>query len=183
MAKETEINQKTLEQYVDKTRKFPRMRSIFWLLRCTDAFSKFASYEIKKTGDTHSRIRIAIMEFILKHPNGVSQQAIADYTGRTKQAITVAIDVLEKRGHVKRFTSNNNRRVYSVRITQAGIEHLYAVLPHTVEMCNEALSPLSDTEVDQLLSLVMKVTKNIWKKTEDQSSEIEETEAELSIKE
>lgn len=173
MAKDTEINQKTLEQYVDKTRKYPRMRSMFWLLRCTDAFSRFATFEIKKKGDTHSRIRIAIMEFLLKHPNGVSQQEIANYTGRTKQAITVAIDVLEKRGHVKRYTSNNNRRVYSVRITQAGIEHLYSVLPHTVEMCNEALSPLSDAEVDQLLSLVMRVTKNIWQKAENLVSENE----------
>jgi DNA-binding MarR family transcriptional regulator len=170
---ENELNLKILNQYIDSTRKYPRMRSIFWMLRCTDAFSKYASYEIKKTGDTHSRIRIAIMEFLLKYPNGVSQQAIAKYTGRTKQAITVAIDVLEKKGHVKRFSSNNNRRVYSVRITQAGIEHLYAVLPHTLEMCNEALSSLTDAEVDQLLSLVIRVTKNLWQKTESQISENE----------
>jgi DNA-binding MarR family transcriptional regulator len=173
MTEETEINRKILDQYVDKTRKYPRMRSVFWLLRCTDAFSRYASVEIGKTGDKHSRIRIAIMEFLLKYPNGVSQQAIAKYAGRTKQAITVAIDVLEKSGHVKRFSTNNNRRAYSVRITQAGVEHLNKVLPHTVEMCNEALSLLSDEEVDQLLSLVMKVTKNIWQKTEDQVSENE----------
>jgi DNA-binding MarR family transcriptional regulator len=171
MTEEAEINRKLLDQYVDKTRKYPRMRSVFWLLRCTDAFSRFARLEVAKTGDKHSRIRIAIMEFLLKYPNGVSQQSIAKYTGRTKQAITVAIDVLEKSGHVKRFSTNSNRRAYSVRITQAGVEHLNKVLPHTIEMCNEALSPLNDEEVDQLLALVMRVTKNIWQKTENQVSD------------
>jgi DNA-binding MarR family transcriptional regulator len=120
--------------------------------------------EVGEKGD--NRTVIAVLQLLLEYPKGVSQQAIAKHTGRTKQAITVAIDKLEKKGHVIRASDNNDRRVNVIRLTLNGVDHLREVFPHTVTMSNEALASLNDTEVDQLLSIVKKLTKNMWQKIE-----------------
>lgn len=156
-----------LAQYIDITRQFPKVRSFFWLLRCADALNKFASMEVGKHGD--NRIGIAVLQILIKCPDGISQQAIAKKTGRTKQAIVGAIDNLEKKGHVIRSSRSDDRRVNSIRITKCGIEYLSKVFPNTVNMCNEALDSLTDTEVEQLLYLVKKLTKSMWNKIENQS--------------
>lgn len=156
-----------LAQYIEKVRKYPRVRSLFWLLRCADAVDKYAGMEVGLHGD--SRIGIAVLQILLKHPGGVSQQTIATQTGRTKQTINVAIDNLEKKGYVTRLSDHVDRRTNSVRITKKGIDHLSEVFPHTVEWCGVALSSLNDTEIEQFLSIVIKVTKKVWDEIENKS--------------
>ncbi|MBP1707476.1 MAG: Winged helix DNA-binding domain, partial [Chloroflexi bacterium] len=99
--------------------------------------------------------------------------AIAKQTGRTKQAIAVVIDNLEKKGQVTRSSIDNDRRTNSIQITKDGIDYLSKVFPNTVEMCNAALSSLKDEEVDQLLSLVTKLTQSLWQKIESPAPENE----------
>ena len=156
---------RVLDLYIDNVRRFPKVRSFFWLLRCADALDKYAGMEVGKNGD--NRIGIAVLQILLKFPGGISQQAIAKQTGRTKQAIVAAIDNLEKKGRAVRSSATGDRRVNSIRITKEGIDHLSEVFPHTVEMCDEALSNLSDAEIEQLLSIIMKLTKSIWQKIEN----------------
>jgi MarR family transcriptional regulator, transcriptional regulator for hemolysin len=158
---------KALAKYVTKARRFPRIRSFFWLLRCADALNKYASMEVGGDGD--SRTELAMLQVLLKYPDGISQQAIANETGRAKQMIVVATDNLEKKGYAIRSSNTDDRRIKSILITKEGIDHLSEVFPHTVKMCDEALTSLSDLEVEQLLSLIMKLTKNIWQKIEKQS--------------
>jgi DNA-binding MarR family transcriptional regulator len=146
-------------QYVDNARRFPRIRLFFWLLRCTDAIDKFANTEVAKKGD--NRTGLSVLQILLEHPDGISQQEIAKQTGRTKQAIVVAIDNLAKKGHVIRCSDDNDRRVNSIRITKEGLDHLAGVFPHTIKMCNDALSALSDSEIEELQPLIVKLTNSL----------------------
>jgi DNA-binding MarR family transcriptional regulator len=157
-----------LAHYIEKVRKYPRVRSLFWLLRCADAVDKYAGMEVGMHGD--SRIGIAVLQILLKHPSGVSQQSIARQTGRTKQTINVAINNLEKKNYVIRFSDSSDRRTNSIRITKEGIDHLSEVFPHTVEWCGVALSTLNDTEIEQFLSIVIKVSKKVWQEIESKST-------------
>jgi DNA-binding MarR family transcriptional regulator len=154
----------TVAQYVEKVRRYPRIRSFFWLLRCSDALDKYASMEVGENGD--NRTGLAVLQILLDYPEGIPQQAIANQTGRTKQTIVVAIDKLAREGHVIRCPDDRDRRINNIKITQKGLDHLGEVFPHTVKMCNEALSSLSDSEVDELISLIIKLTKNLWEKVE-----------------
>jgi len=151
-------------RYVENTRRLPRIRSFFWLLRCADALNKYAGMEVGSKGD--SRTGLAVLQILLKYPDGISQQNIAKQTLRTKQLIVMTIDKLEKKGYVLRSSNNVDRRVNYIRITRKGIDHLNKVFPHTVKMCDEALSSLSDVEIEQLLPLAIKITKSLWKRTE-----------------
>lgn len=117
-----------------------------------------------------SRTGLAVLQILLKYPDGIPQQGIAKQTGRTKQLIVMAIDKLEKKGYVLRSSNSNDRRVNIIRITQEGIDHLNEVFPHTIAMCDEALSSLSDAEIEQFLPLAIKLTKNLWHKIEGPSS-------------
>lgn len=155
---------KTTARYINNARQIPRVRSFFWLLRCADALNKYAGLEVGTKGD--SRTGLAVLQILIKHPEGISQQGIAKQTGRTKQLIVLAIDKLEEKGYVLRHSLNNDRRVNFIRITNAGIEHLNEVFPHTVTMCDQALSSLSDEEIEQLLPLTIKLTKSLWEKLE-----------------
>jgi MarR family 2-MHQ and catechol resistance regulon transcriptional repressor len=157
--------------YVDNARRLPRVRSFFWLLRCADALNKYASLEVGTKGD--SRTGLAVLQILIQHPEGISQQGIAKETGRTKQLIVLAIDKLEGKGYVLRDSLSSDRRVNFIRITDAGIAHLNEVFPHTVAMCDQALSSLDDSDVQQLLPLIRKLTKGLWEKLKTMSPENE----------
>jgi MarR family 2-MHQ and catechol resistance regulon transcriptional repressor len=155
--------------YVDNARRLPHVRSFFWLLRCADVLNKYAGLEVGTKGD--SRTGIAVLQILIQHPDGISQQGIAKETGRTKQLIVLAIDKLEEKGYVVRDSLSSDRRVNFIRITDAGIAHLNEVFPHTVAMCDQALSSLDDEEVQQLLPLIIKLTKGLWQKLKAMSPE------------
>jgi MarR family 2-MHQ and catechol resistance regulon transcriptional repressor len=148
--------------YVDNARRLPRVRSFFWLLRCADALNKYASLEVGSKGE--SRTGLAVLQILIRHPEGIAQQGIAEQTGRTKQLIVLAIDKLEEKGYVTRDSLNSDRRVNYIRITNAGIEHLKEVFPHTVTMCDQALSSLTDAQVQQLIPITEELTKGLWTK-------------------
>ena len=78
---ETETGRK-LAEYVDNVRKVPRINSFFWLLRCADAMNKLADMEVGMKGD--NRTGLAVLQMLLKYPEGISQQTLAKKTGRTK---------------------------------------------------------------------------------------------------
>ncbi len=152
-----------VDQYVNNVKQFPRVRSFFWLLRCADVLNKYATMEVGTKGVT--RTGLAVLQILIRYPEGVPQQTIAKETGLTKQAIVVAIDNLVKKGHVIRCTDIRDRRANSIRITQEGLDFLGEVFPHTLNMCHEALASLSDAEIDQLLPLIIKLTTTMWQKT------------------
>jgi DNA-binding MarR family transcriptional regulator len=157
-------NQGILSQYINKTKNFPSIRLFFWLLRCADVLDKYAGIEAESKGI--SRTGLSIMQILLKYPDGIPQQIIAKRANRTKQAIAISIDNLVKKGFVKRFPDKKDRRINSIRITKEGLDFLRDVFPHTIKMCDEALSCLSSTEMEQLLLIIPTLTKSLWQKTE-----------------
>ncbi len=163
MRKEPANNYQILAQYIDNARKFPRVRSFFWLLRCADVLNKYTSLKAEDKGV--SRTGLSILQILLKYPDGVSQQIIAQQTDRTKQAVTISIDNLVKKGFVLRCLDNQDRRINTIRITKEGLDFLRNVFPHTIEMSHEALSCLNDVEIEELLTIIPKLTKNLMQKT------------------
>jgi MarR family transcriptional regulator, 2-MHQ and catechol-resistance regulon repressor len=156
-------------EYIDNARRIPRVRSFFWLLRCADTLDKYASMEIGKKGD--SRTGLAVLQILLKYPEGVSQQSIAKQIGRTKQLIVNAIDKLERKGYLMRSSLSTDRRVNYIYITEVGVEHINKVFVHTVAMCDKALSSLSDEEIEKLLPLIKQLTKGLWQRMKIQPPE------------
>ena len=158
-------------KYIDNTGRYPRVRLFFRLLTFADTLNKYAGMEVRKKGD--NRTGLAVLQILLKYPDGISQQEIARQTGRTKQAIVMAINKLEQKKYLQRHSNSHDKRMNSVIITQEGIDHLNEVFPHTLAMCDNVLSAFSAEEIDQLIALNRKLTKRLWEQIEAESPELE----------
>ena len=160
--KDDEPVHKAAFQYHNKSKKYPQVHLLLWLLAFTNVLDKYTDGEMGKIDNNWTGFNILIN--LLEYPHGISQQGIAKLIGRTKQAIVVAIDKLEDKGYVKRGENKDDRRVNFIRITPKGIDYLNNVFPHTLAMCNEALSLLGEVEMEQMLHLTIKITKNLRQK-------------------
>jgi len=86
----------------------------------------------------------------------------------------MAIDKLEQKRFLQRRLNNIDRRTNSIFITQEGIDHLNEVFPHTLAMCNSVLLSFCAEEIDQFITLTIKLTKRLWQQIEAESSEFEQ---------
>ena len=68
------------------------------------------------------RTGLAMLQILLRYPDGISQQAIAKQMGRTKQTIVVAIDKLEQRNYLQRRSNSSDRRI-TVMVWLADIDY------------------------------------------------------------
>lgn len=163
MLKDDHNRHQQLAKYIARVAQFPRMRLFFWLLLCSDSLNKYATKEVGDKGV--SRTMLAVLQISIKYPNGISQQTIANETGRTKQAIALAIDNMVKKNYVTRCSDSNDRRINFIRITKEGLDFLSEVFPHTVAMCNKAFSTYSDSEINELIPVIKQLAKNLKQKT------------------
>jgi DNA-binding MarR family transcriptional regulator len=88
---------------------------------------------------------------------GVSQQELARRLRMHASRLVAVIDALERRGLVARETNAEDRRIYSLRLTEAGREALAAIgrvaRAHEEAMCEG----LSGPERSQLAGLLTKI--------------------------
>jgi len=88
-----------------------------------------------------------ILRFLGRSP-GISQQNLARALDMHASRLVAVIDALEKRALVVREANANDRRIYSLRLTDAGSEML-----HNESMC----AGLNSAERTQLTELLQRV--------------------------
>ncbi len=94
---------------------------------------------------------------LLGRSPGLSQQDLAKRLDMHASRLVGVIDALEKRGLVAREPNPEDRRVYALRLTDAGREAL-AAIGHVARAHNEEIcSGLSDAEREQLRALLEKI--------------------------
>jgi DNA-binding MarR family transcriptional regulator len=96
---------------------------------------------------------------LLGRSPGIIQQELAKRLDMHASRLVAVIDELEKRGLVARETNPADRRVYSLRLTQTGIDALAAIgavaRTHNEAICNG----LDDSERLQLAALLGKIAE------------------------
>src|SRR6202790_4745975 len=76
-------------------------------------------------------------------------------------ALTRVIDQLEARGLVQRERSREDRREVQLRLTDAGIETVAALVPSVVDKLNFALRDFSRAEASELNRLLIKLITSL----------------------
>lgn len=88
---------------------------------------------------------------------GISQQELAHRLNMHASRLVAVIDVLEERGLVARAVNSEDRRIYSLHLTEGGKEALRAIArvarAHEDALC----TGLSETERSQLARLLHKI--------------------------
>ncbi len=94
---------------------------------------------------------------LLRQSPGISQQQLAETLGMHASRLVAVIDALESRKLVARAPNPEDRRVYSLRLTDRGADMLAEIgriaLTHNELMC----SGLKSSEAEELSTLLQKI--------------------------
>ena len=83
--------------------------------------------------------------------------ALAEKTGVTRATMTGLLDGLEQSGLVQRIYSQTDRRSVQIKLTDAGLARLDAVMPDyysRLKMCMAGLDEAQRTQLQQLLGVI-----------------------------
>jgi DNA-binding MarR family transcriptional regulator len=110
---------------------------------------------LAKSGLSHARFVVLIVLWHAPRDQGATPAAIAEHCVVTRATISGLLDGLEKDGLIERVTRTDDRRMVSVRLTQAGVRVLEGVLPGHYRRIGEFMRGLTKAErktLDQLLA-------------------------------
>ena len=92
--------------------------------------------------------------------DGLYQTQIANILGKDRPNITRMIDILERKGFIRREKDDNNRRILKVFITPKGLEKAETAKPLRDKFSQVQYRGLSDEEILTLVRLLRKVREN-----------------------
>jgi DNA-binding MarR family transcriptional regulator len=98
---------------------------------------------------------------IISRNNEKPQQNLAELTGRDKTTFTRNINTLERKNLVIRKSSDKDKRIKLVCITDLGIEYMKTAMPVVNKLIQEIESDISDQERDQFLITLSKIKNKL----------------------
>lgn len=96
--------------------------------------------------------------------DGINPTALSRYQNVKKNTISSLLRGLEESGYVERNLDPKDKRVFLIRITEAGRKMMQTVGPQRLNMMNDLASDLTDEEKTQLISLLEKLRRSMQKK-------------------
>jgi DNA-binding MarR family transcriptional regulator len=111
-------------------------------------------YKYKMTHPSSS-----ILYALLEKGGKMTQKQIANRLPVTKQAITSALSVLEKRGFVAREIHPNDRRKRWVMLTQAGVDFIRISMPLRAAFYDRFSTSISEKEGEIIIAALSRLLK------------------------
>lgn len=119
---------------------------------------------IKKGIPTQSQLGVL---FAIANNGPQSVKQIAQCFGISSSAATQIVNGLVKDKMLKRTEGQTDRRVTSIALTNKGLKSIELAKQSRYELLKQILEPLSEIELNQLLSIQAKVVNQLqilWKK-------------------
>ncbi len=114
----------------------------------------------RKTIQPLSPSQFAVLE-ALYHLGPLTQGQVSAKVLKSTGNITLVIDNLEKQGYVRRVRQNEDRRMVTIYITDAGKSLIAQIFPaHAQAICDE-MSILNAQEQEMLAHLCLKLGKSL----------------------
>ncbi len=134
------------------------------LLYVIDQTNKIARQHSQKEFDLLG-IDITVEQWVLLkvlENNGLlSQTELAKKTHRDPASITRTLDLLQKKGFIKREQMVDNRRQYNIQMTKEGNNFVTQHMPLITKMRNVSVKGFSKSEIENLIAMLLKVQKNM----------------------
>ncbi len=113
---------------------------------------------------TEARLDITVDQWlvmnVIKEKEGVSQQEIADRVFKDNASVTRIIELLSKKGFIKRHASKSDRRKMTLAITAKGRSLLDQATRVVKNYRKKALKGISDAELRRTRVVLDKITAN-----------------------
>lgn len=132
------------------------MNAFISMMKTADHISAFVHSHLKKLGLTISQF--GVLE-ALYTKGSMCQKDIAAIIRKTTGNMTTVIDNLEKNKLVVRDKDMNDRRFFTVRITEKGKEMLESSFTAYKKKVTDVMGVLEEPELNQLMGLCRKLIK------------------------
>ena len=96
----------------------------------------------------------------ISEDDGSTQKEIAESTFKDPAALTRILDLLEKKGLVRRVSSAEDRRTYAIKLTVEGSRLVNKMIPIVQEIRAKALEGISNQELETIKSVMKKMHLN-----------------------
>ncbi len=124
--------------------------------------TRFLNQHFKSAGIDITKEQWTVLA-VLWRRDGVSQQVIAEATGRDKPSTTRLLDNLEKLGYIERRPDSTDRRINNIHLTRSGMQSEKKIMK-TVEATFALLSEgISDKEKETIRKVFNTIYKNLEK--------------------
>lgn len=106
---------------------------------------------------------------ILVENDELYQRQIAEIAYKDRPNITRLINILEKKGLVKRVEDVQKRKVFKIVITKKGVEIHQKIRPYMLELHNSAVNGITKEELESCIDTLGKMLDNLEPKTKLQT--------------
>lgn len=106
---------------------------------------------------------------ILVENGELYQRQIAEIAYKDRPNITRLINILEKKGFVKRVEDVQKRKVFKIVITKKGVEIHQKIRPYMLELHNSAVNGITKEELESCIDTLGKMLDNLEPKTKLQT--------------
>jgi len=136
-------------------------RTDFWLcVQFADTLLRYIEITMKQD-DVISRLQGSALYFLLLKGGESTPGRLARAMLRSKHSVTRIIDSLEKEGLIERSGTSADRRVTSIKLTGAGLEHLKHRFERGNERAAKVMACLGAAEQKRLVNMTERMRKRM----------------------
>jgi len=97
----------------------------------------------------------------LSEQDKISQKLLAEVSGKDQPTLTRILDILERKNFIERHPSKEDRRSFSIHITEEGLVLAKKVAPFLEELFTDMLKGISDERLQIYRDVLLQIDKNI----------------------
>jgi DNA-binding MarR family transcriptional regulator len=97
----------------------------------------------------------------LSKQNKINQKILSQAVNKDQPTLTRMLDILERKHLVERHTSKDDRRSFSIHITEKGLDLVKKVTPFIEDLFKRILNGISEKDLKIYIEVLTKIDTNI----------------------
>lgn len=99
--------------------------------------------------------------FKLSKQNNINQKVLSQLVNKDQPTLTRMLDILERKCLVERHASKEDRRSFSIHITEKGIDLTEKLIPYIEDIFKKILNGISEKDLNIYMDVLSQIDKNI----------------------
>lgn len=139
--------------------KLPNETIFYSIERAIKEYRRLAQKNISIEIPTITIDQAMVLIFLKKYPD-LSQKEIAELVFKDAASVTRTIELMTKNGYLSRSINHKDKRRYSLRLTEMGVQVLDKMKGIIISNRNKALKGVTDDEIKQVETTLNKIIDN-----------------------
>lgn len=97
----------------------------------------------------------------LSEQNKINQKILAQLVNKDQPTLTRMLDILERKSLVERHVSKEDRRSFSIHITEKGVVLVEKLTPYIEDIFQKVLNGISEKDLEIYKDVLTKINSNI----------------------